>query len=36
MLVCLKDCLDAKVRDHDHSNIYDSSEYVTSNPRSSR
>jgi hAT family C-terminal dimerisation region len=36
MLVCLKYWLDAEVRDHDHSNMYDSFEYITPNPESSR
>jgi hypothetical protein len=35
MLMCLKDWFDDEVRDQDHSNIYDSSEYATSNVRSS-
>jgi hypothetical protein len=30
MLVYLKDWLDTKVRDNDHSNMYDISEYDTS------
>jgi hAT family C-terminal dimerisation region len=36
MLVCMKDWRDAEVRDQNHSNMYDSSKYVTSNPGSSR
>jgi hAT family C-terminal dimerisation region len=36
MLVWLKDWLDAEVRDQDHSNMYDSSKYITSNSESSR
>jgi hypothetical protein len=32
--VCLKDLFYTEVRDHDHPNMYDSSEYITSNPRS--
>jgi hAT family C-terminal dimerisation region len=36
MLVCLKDWLDAEVRDQNHSNMYDNSEYVTSNSESLR
>jgi hAT family C-terminal dimerisation region len=36
MLVCLKYWLDAEVRDQYHSNIYDSSEYITSNSGFSR
>jgi hAT family C-terminal dimerisation region len=34
MLVCLKDWLDAEVRNHDHSNMYDT-EYATLNLESS-
>jgi hypothetical protein len=30
MIICLKDWLDTDVRDWDHSNIYDFSEYDTS------
>jgi hAT family C-terminal dimerisation region len=36
MIVYLKDWLNAEVRDQNHSNMYDSSEYVTSNSESSR
>jgi hypothetical protein len=35
-LCALKDWLDTEIRDHYHSNMYDSSEYVMSNPGSSR
>jgi hypothetical protein len=34
--LCLKDWLDAEIRDQDHSNMYDSFEYATSNLGSSR
>jgi hAT family C-terminal dimerisation region len=36
MLLCLKDWPYVEVRDHDQSNMYDNSEYVTSNFRFSR
>jgi hypothetical protein len=36
MLVYLKDWLDAEFRNHDHSNMYNSSKYATSNSRFSR
>jgi hAT family C-terminal dimerisation region len=36
MFVCLKDWLDAEVRDQGYCNMYDSSEYATSNFGSSR